>query len=93
MESLEEDLYSAAFRKWKISPSSKKHGYGPCGILRTFENEFGEGEYWSYFRGNLYAINSFRMRFKKDWILRYRCTEHLCVAFYDEILVPVSEKL
>lgn len=85
MESLEEDLYSAAFRKWKISPSSKKHGYGPCGILRTFENEFGEGEYWSYFRGNLYAINSFRMKFKKNWVLRYRCTEHLCVSFYDEI--------
>ena len=85
MESLEEDLYSVAFRKWKISPSSKKHGYGPCGILRTFENEFGEGEYWSYFRGNLYAINSFRMKFKKDWILKYRCIEHLCVSFYDEI--------
>lgn len=85
MESLEEGLYSAAFRKWKISPSSKKHGYGPCGILRTFENEFGEGEYWSYFRGNLYAINSFRMKFKKDWILKYRCIEHLCVSFYDEI--------
>ena len=85
MESLEEDLYSAAFRKWEISPSSKTHPYGPEGALRTFENEFGEGEYWSYFRGNLFAINSFRMKFKKNWILRYRCTEHLCVSFYDEI--------
>ena len=59
MESLEADLYSAAFRKWEISPSSKTHAYGPEGALRTFENEFGEGEYWSYFRGNLFAINSF----------------------------------
>ena len=25
------------------------------------------------------------MTFKKNWILRYRCTEHLCVSFYDEI--------
>ena len=44
MESLEKDLYSAAFRKWEISPSSKAHGYGPDGALRTFENDFGEGE-------------------------------------------------
>ena len=85
MESLEKDLYSAAFRKWEISPSSKAHGYGPDGTFRTFENDFGEGEYWSYFRGNLFAINSFNMRFTKSWILRYRCTEHLCIGFYDEI--------
>lgn len=85
MESLEKDLYSAAFRKWEISPSSKTHEYGPDGALRTFENDFGEGEYWSYFRGNLFAINSFNMRFKKDWVLRYRCTEHLCIGIYDEI--------
>lgn len=85
MESLEKDLYSAAFRKWEISPSSKAHGYGPDGALRTFENDFGEGEYWSYFRGNLFAINSFNMKFTKNWVLRYRCTEHLCVSFYDEI--------
>ena len=43
MESLKEDLYSAAFRKWEISPSSKTHAYRPEGALRTFENEFGEG--------------------------------------------------
>ena len=67
MESLEKDLYGAAFRKWEISPSSKVHGYGPDGTLRTFENDFGEGEYWSYFRGNLFAINSFNMRFTKNW--------------------------
>ncbi len=85
MESLEKDLYSAAFRKWEISPSSKAHGYGPDGALRTFENDFGEGEYWSYFRGNLFAINSFNMKFTKNWVLRYRCTEHLCIGFYDEI--------
>ena len=85
MESLEKDLYSAAFRKWEISPSSKAHGYGPDGALRTFENDFGEGEYWSYFRGNLFAINSFNMTFTKNWVLRYRCTEHLCIGFYDEI--------
>lgn len=85
MESLEEDLYSAAFRKWEISPSSKVHGYGPDGTFRTFENDFGEGEYWSYFRGNLFAINSFIMRFTKNWVLKYRCTEHLCIGFYDEI--------
>lgn len=85
MDSLEKDLYSAAFRKWEISPSSKAHGYGPDGTFRTFENDFGEGEYWSYFRGNLFAINSFNMRFTKSWILRYRCTEHLCIGFYDEI--------
>ena len=43
MESLEEDLYSAAFRKWEISPSSKTHAYGPEGTLRTFENGFARG--------------------------------------------------
>ena len=85
MDSLEKDLYGAAFRKWEISPSSKAHGYGPDGTFRTFENDFGEGEYWSYFRGNLFAINSFNMRFTKNFVLKYRCTEHLCIGFYDEI--------
>ena len=85
MDSLEKDLYDVAFRKWEISPSPKAHGYGPDGTFRTFENDFGEGEYWSYFRGNLFAINSFNMRFKKNWVLKYRCAEHLCIGFYDEI--------
>ena len=25
------------------------------------------------------------MRFTKNWVLKYRCTEHLCVSFYEEI--------
>ena len=25
------------------------------------------------------------MKFTKNWVLRYRCTEHLCIGFYDEI--------
>lgn len=33
------------------------------------------------------------MTFKKNWILRYRCTEHLSVALYDEIEGVVSRKL
>ncbi len=85
MKSLEEDLYSAAFQKWEFSHSSKAHAYGPDGVLRTFENEFGEGEYWTYFRKNLFAINSFRMKFTKSLVLRYRCVEHLSIAFYDEV--------
>lgn len=73
MESLEKDLYDAAFRKWSLMPSAKAHAYGPDGVLWTFENDFGEGEYWSYFHGNLFAINSFKMSFSKRLVLRYRC--------------------
>lgn len=85
MKSLEEDLYNAAFREWDFSSSSKTHGYGPGGVLRTFENDFGEGEYWAYFHGNLFAINSFRMNFTRSWIMRHRCAEHLCIGCYDEV--------
>ncbi|MBY4798283.1 AraC family transcriptional regulator [Collinsella sp. AGMB00827] len=85
MESLEENLYSAAFQKWGFSHSQQTHGYGPDGVLRTVENEFGTGEYWSYFRGNLFAINCFKIKFTKDRVLTYRCSEHLSITFYDKI--------
>lgn len=85
MESIERDLYDEAFREWGLAPSRGVGRYGPAGTLRTFDNDLGTGEYWAYFRGNLFAVNAFRMSFARDWTMRRRFTEHLCLGCYDEV--------
>ena len=85
MKSIETDLYSGAFRGWGLKPLKGVRGYGPEGVLHTFENEIGSGEYWAYFRGNLFAVNAFRMSFAKSGTMRYRCSEHICLGCYDDV--------
>jgi transcriptional regulator, araC family len=85
MKSIETDLYRGAFQGWDLKPLKEVRGYGPEGVLHTFENELGSGEYWAYFRGSLFAVNAFRMNFAKSGIMRYRCTEHICLGCYDDV--------
>lgn len=85
MESIERDLYEEAFKKWHLVPARDVGNYGPAGTLRVLESDMGSGEYWAYFRDNLFAVNAFRMSFAREWTIRYRCTEHLCLGCYDEV--------
>ena len=85
MESIERDLYEEAFREWHLVPSRDVGNYGPAGTLRVLESDMGSGEYWAYFRDNLFAVNAFRMSFAREWTMRYRCPEHLCLGCYDEV--------
>lgn len=78
------DLYEDAFRLWEMSPAGATEGYGPAGILYTFDNAGGQGEYWAYFHDELFAVNSFRMNFRQAGEMRYRHLEHLALACYDE---------
>jgi len=55
MESIERDLYEEAFKKWHLVPSRDVGNYGPAGTLRVLESDMGSGEYWAYFRDNLFA--------------------------------------
>ena len=47
MKSIETDLYRGAFQGWDLKPLKEVRGYGPEGVLHTFENELGSGEYWA----------------------------------------------
>lgn len=85
MQSIERDLYDEAFKEWNFVPSREVGNYGPAGTLRTFNSDLGTGEYWAYFRDNLFAVNAFKMKFNKSWTMRYRCTEHLCLGCFDVV--------
>lgn len=92
MNSIEKDLYDDAFRQWDMASSNDMRGYGPEGVLHTFDNEFGTGEYWAYFRENLFAVNALKMRFSKGWDMSYPCTEHLTLSCYDQVKGMVQHR-
>jgi len=59
--------------------------YSSVGDLYRFSNEYGEGEYWVYFRDNLFAVNAYEMNFTREGVMRYRHVEHLTVVYYEDI--------
>lgn len=83
VQSIKDDLYSTAFRYLGMQPLDQPNSYGPAGDLYRFENESGQGEYWVYFRDNLFAVNAFFMTFNRSGIMRYPHTEHLSISAYD----------
>lgn len=83
MESIETDLYADAFAAWDMVEAASTHGYGPAGKLHELDNEIGRAEYWTYFRDNLFAINSFDFRFRKAWSMTYEHTEHISIGVYE----------
>lgn len=83
MVSIRDDLYGKALRLWNATPEKPGHGYGPAGTLYRLKGDGGEGEYWAYFRDNLFAVNAFDMTFACSGAMRYRHTEFLCVTYYD----------
>lgn len=83
MESLKTDMYDEAFRLWDMAPEEISDDYGPAGNAYRFENDCGRGEYWVYFRDNMFAVNAFDMRFFHTGVMRYRHSEHLTVGYYE----------
>lgn len=85
MQSLEADLYRKGFELWNMLPVKSAEGYCEAGTLYRFDHADGDGDYWVYFRSNLFAVNVFEMRFRRDGIMRYRHAEHLTIAYYDDV--------
>lgn len=67
----------------RMIPVETRPGYGPAGCLHAFDNENGSGEYWAYFRDNLFAVNAFDMTFRRAGTMRYRHPEHLSIGCYE----------
>lgn len=84
MQSIKNDMYDEAFRQWEMIPMGSCGTYGPAGSSYKFDNKSGKGEYWVYFRDNLFAVNLFHMRFEHRGVMRYRHAEHLSVGYYEE---------
>ena len=83
MQSIKHDLYDAAFELCDMEPARDADRYNPEGSLYRFQDERSSGEYWAYFRDNLFAVNIFDLRFHASGTMRYRHTEHLCIAYYE----------
>ena len=83
MQSIKHDLYDAAFELYDMEPARDADRYNPEGSLYRFQDERSSGEYWAYFRDNLFAVNVFDLRFHASGTMRYRHTEHLCIAYYE----------
>ncbi|MBQ9042898.1 MAG: helix-turn-helix transcriptional regulator [Eggerthellaceae bacterium] len=85
MESLKDDLYDEAIRLWGMASVGKTGPHSAAGDLYRFSNKYGEGEYWVYFRDNLFAVNAYEMSFVREGVMRYRHAEHLTVVYYEDI--------
>lgn len=83
VQSLKSDIYDEAFRLWNMVPMDALDSYGAAGSLYRFDNDCGKGEYWVYFRDNLFAVNAFDMAFDRAGIMRYRHAEHLSISYYE----------
>lgn len=85
MRDIKKDMYEDAFRLFDMVPIDLTDGYGPAGSLYRFANGRGRGEYWTYIRGNLFAVNAFDMQFGSPGVMRYRHTEHLSIGYYEAV--------
>lgn len=83
MRDLKTDLYDAAFDMWNMAPSDDLAGYGPAGERYVWDNRYGHGCYWVYFRSNLFAVNAFDMYFADSGAMVYPHAEHLSVGVYE----------
>lgn len=92
VHNIKADLYDEAFKKWNMVPIEPNDDYGPAGSLFRFDDGTGEGEYWAYFRDNLFAVNAFSMRFSRGGTMRLQHTEHVCLGYYEtaDLLVQNS---
>lgn len=83
MQSLSSDLYAKCFQAWDMVPATDFGDYGPAGELYRVANKAAEGEYWVYFRENLFAVNSFELVFHEKGEMRMRHLEHLSIGYYE----------
>ena len=92
MQSIKTDMYDEAFRLWDMAPAGTSEEYGPAGNSYRFDSREGNGEYWVYFRDNLFAVNAFHMTFEHRGVMRYRHAEHLSVGYYEEadLILPTK---
>ncbi|WP_273089299.1 helix-turn-helix transcriptional regulator [Cryptobacterium curtum] len=84
MQSIKHDLYDTAFAQCDMEVVQDTDSYNSEGCLYRFQNKQGFGEYWAYFRDNLFAVNVFNLHFHTAGSMCYRHTEHLCIAYYEQ---------
>lgn len=85
MRDMKRELYDDAFAMWDMRPSATEGRFGPAGTRYTFDTPEGAGDYWTYFRTGLFAVNVFNLRFRRTGTMRYRHPEHLTIACYDTV--------